>query len=361
MKQFKWFCFMALVAVWTSCGSAKKTVVEDPGLKALLGDKDYAMLSASDKYEIAEYFTRRGNMERARAVYEDIITQNPGVIGIKYKLAQLYLQMDTVTFPVKNDKGHVEWVVKSGKELGESVIEEIQQQDPTFLPVYSDLMIINMERQDTGKVRQIYQTARQMDQGFNQGDYRVGYLTIFDLTNANRFQEGQTTVRKAKKMFYELYDAYKQLGNIQKVQGMDTLAYASYKKAFKIRTESADLFDAYYEMADVCYELYRKRNVEKYKEEALEYACQSLQFFPGYQPSVALLKSLAGLGTNENGKGIDTTALKAVEEYCRGIKATGKTTGALEQSVIPKSLFGSMIAESMQNDSEEKSSGNYTK
>ncbi len=298
-----------------SCGSSKKAAIDDPGLQALLGDKDYASLSAADKYEIAQYFMRRGNLNRARMVYEEILELAPSAVGVKYKLAMIYLKMDTVFF-VKYDKKNrpVSTSTADGPELGNEMIENIRSEHPDFLPIYSASIIRAMENEDTAAVRQIYAAAKEKDPAYSLGDYRLGYLSVWDISNSNRYSEGIAGMQKAQTTFQELYDAYKQLGNIQKVQGMDTLAYASYLKALKYRTEAFDLFDLYYEFADVCYEIYRKRNVEKFKIEALGYACQSLQHFAGYKPSVELIRSLSG----KTGKVVpDSVAVRDAEDYCR--------------------------------------------
>ncbi len=311
--------FLALfTAAWLmyACGSSKNAANEDPGLLALLGDKDYTSLSSADRYEIAQYLARRGNISRARMIYEDIIAQTPSAIGVKYKLAMIYLGMDTVYFTKMDKKNKpVETTMRIGTEVAGELFEEIKAQDPDFLPINSTMMIQAMMQEDTAQLRSVYRHAKDKDPTYSLGDYRIGYLSVWDLSNANRFTEGIEGIRKAQTTFKDLYEAYKQLGNIQKVQGMDTLAYASYQKALKYRTEAYDLFDLYYELADVCYEIYRNREVEKYKQEALDYACKSLNYFEGYKPSVVLIRSLTGKGGEEVA---DSVASREAEEYCRG-------------------------------------------
>lgn len=317
-KSIALFALLTAGIIIFACGSSKDAVVEDPGLLALMGDKDYASLSSADKYEVAQYLVRRGNVNRARIIYEDIIAQNPSAIGVKYKLAMLYLSMDTVVFATLDKKNRpVSTTIRLGPELADELFGEIKNQDPDFLPVYSTMMIQAMQKEDTAQIRSIYRMAKDKDQTYALGDYRIGYLTVWDLSNANRYTEGIDGVKKAQTTFRELYEAYKQLGNIQKVQGMDTLAYASYQKALKYKTEAYDLFDLYYEFADVCYEIYRNRGVDKYKDEALNYACMSLGYFNGYKPSVELIRSLTGKGLEQVP---DSVALKEAEGYCAGQK-----------------------------------------
>jgi tetratricopeptide (TPR) repeat protein len=315
----KIFAFLVLVTtaiIIFACGSSKDAVIEDPGLLALMGDKDYASLTSADKYEVAQYLVRRGNLNRARMIYEDIIAHTPSAIGVKYKLALIYLDMDTVYLTSTDQKKNITTTMRMGTELAGELFDEIKQQDPDFLPVYSTMLIHAMQQEDTAQIRGIYASAKLKDPTYSLADYRIGYLSVFDLSNENRYREGIESIKKAQTTFKDLYEAYKQLGNIQKVQGMDTLAYASYQKALKYRTESYDLFDLYYELADVCYELYRKRNVEQFKNESLEFACTSLRYFEGYKPSVELIRSLIGKGSDAVP---DSTAVKEADEYCKGV------------------------------------------
>lgn len=319
MKPFIFLALLVIsVMIFPSCGSSKKTAPIDPGLEALLGDKDYNALTPGDKYEIAQYFLRRGNINRARTVYEDILARIPSAYSIKYKLATLYLEMDTVYFITYDKKGRpVSAIFEMGSDLGTRIIEETRSNHPDFLPVYSTALILAMQKEDTGAIRKIYTTAKEKDPAYSLADYRVGYLSIWDLSNPNRYNEGIAAIKKAQTSFRELYEAYKQLGNIQKVQGMDTLAYASYQKALKYRTEAYDLFDLYYELADVCFELFRKRGVEKFKTEALDYACQSLQYFEGYKPSAELIRSITGKG----GEALpDSIVAREAAAFCRSYK-----------------------------------------
>ena len=315
-KLFAYLVLLSAGLIVLACGSSKNTVTEDPGLLALMGDKDYASLTSSDKYEIAQYLVRRGNLNRARMIYEDIISATPSAIGVKYKLALIYLDMDTVLLTTTDEKKKVTTSIRSGPELANELFNDIIQQDPDFLPVYSTMLIHAMQQEDTAQIRLKYASAKMKDPIYSLADYRIGYLSIFDFTNANRYNEGIESIKKAQTTFKDLYEAYKQLGNIQKVQGMDTLAYASYQKALKYRTEAYDLFDLYYELADVCYELFRKREVEHFKNESLDYACTSLRYFEGYKPSVELIRSISG----KVGETVaDSTAIKEADEICKGV------------------------------------------
>ncbi|HNI10763.1 MAG TPA: tetratricopeptide repeat protein, partial [bacterium] len=143
-----------------SCGTTRNSMLQDnPELIIALGGSSYTQLSDADKYDAAEYLVRKGQYENARVIFEDIITHNPGVVAVKYKLAQLYLKLDSVTFAEKTPKGDTYYFTKNGAELGEAVLREIYEKDPWFLPAYSELMMLEAKRQNYDGVKAIYEKA----------------------------------------------------------------------------------------------------------------------------------------------------------------------------------------------------------
>ncbi len=325
----------AVVAL--SCGHTEEVLLhEDTDLIVALGGAEYVNSTASEKYEAAEYLMRKGRMDNARAIYEDILTYDPRVVGIKYKLAMIYLKMDVVHFARRNAKGKKEYFEKNGKELGEAVLHEILDRDPWFLPVYSQLMILEADKKNLAEVKQLYEKAKALEDDFATSDYRVGFITLSNESNSSRFEEGKAYLQKGQKTYRDLYTSYKNLGGIQRVQHQDTLAIASFLKALENKSEAVDLFNVYYELANLNDSLYKEHKDAGSKQLALQYACASLQYFPGYTPSMKIIQKLANVGADSAGGG-----QTAVNDYCKTIiqaKDQIKVSDSTD-SVIPKSLL----------------------
>ncbi|MCK6544061.1 hypothetical protein L6Q79_15415 [bacterium] len=301
-----------------SCGTTRTSMLQDnPELIIALGGSSYTQLSDADKYDAAEYLVRKGQYENARVIFEDIITHNPGVVAVKYKLAQLYLKLDSVTFAEKTPKGDTYYFTKSGPELGEAVLREIYEKDPWFLPAYSELMMLEAKRQNYDGVKAIYEKAITKHKDFSTSDYRVGFLTMGNPDLADRFSEGMRMMEKGKKTYTDLYESYKSLGNIFNVQHKDTVAYNQLIRAISYRTEAIDIFSPYYHLADVCETLYQIKKEEHYKTMALQYACASLHYFPGYEPSVNVIRRLTGVAKDTSAD-FSKTYRAAAEAFCAG-------------------------------------------
>ncbi|MBX7152480.1 hypothetical protein K1X84_12625 [bacterium] len=341
MSKIQWIVLAALAFV-ISCGTTSQSFFgEDPELENLLKGEDYAALTVADKYEVAEYLMRKGDVEKARAIYEDIVTYNPGLIPIKYKLAKIYLSSGELTFTGKDEDGKNIHFTKNGKELGEAVLREIIEQDPSYLPAYSELIVVRMAAQDTQQASQLYHQVSGLDKTYISADYRVGYLEMLNESNASRFEDGIKAMRLGQKTYNDLYTSYKNLANIQKVQDLDTLAYQSYLKALEYRTEAADLFSVYHELADVCVKIWHNKKDESYKMLALEYACTSMDYFADYEPSVVLIKELTNIQPGVDTASTDTVSAykAAARDYCSSIGKSKTSVAGDKGTVIPKSYL----------------------
>jgi tetratricopeptide (TPR) repeat protein len=322
-----------------SCGSSVETLTkEDNDLIMALGGAEYALLTDAERYDAAEYLMRRGDITMARAIYEDIVTHNRQAVTVKYKLALIYLKMDAVEFTKKIKKGKLEKFTLNGKELGEKVLNEIVEQNPWYLPVYSQLMILEAERGNAEGVKKWYEKAKSLNEDYLSSDYRVGFLSMSDPLTV---EDGKKALIKGQKSFADLYLSYKSLGGIQKVQKLDTIALESFNKAVKTKTEALDLFFVYYEMATVCESLYKTREDENYRSRAIMYGCMSAQHFPKYKPSLVLVAKLADLPVAK-----DTTA--PLEAYQAAVSELAKTVipekdqivmSLSQETVIPESVL----------------------
>ncbi len=324
-----------------SCGSAPKTfLMEDEELREMFRADAYASLTDYDRYLMAEYLMSKGNVENARRVYEDIATYNPQATAIKFKLATIYLGMDSVSFTTKDEKDNPVTYKKNGAELGDALLHEILAENPKYLPVYSQLMIIAAEKQDSHAVSELYTAARMLDKGFNTADYRVGYLTMNSVSDESPFEHAKAYMVKAQKSYRDLYDSYKNLANIQRVQKQDSVAYKTFIKALDNRSEAIDLFSTYYELADVCRKIYKSHQDEKYMTMALKYSCLSLQHFPGYQPAMDLVRSLTSVSVTVD-SGVDSSAAmqEAMDGFCATVVPEEERVVVVPavESVIPKS------------------------
>lgn len=326
-----------------SCGSAPKSfLTEDQELMEMFRANEYARLTDYDRYMIAEYLVGKGQLDNARKIYEDIATYNPRVSAIKFKLALIYLGMDSVSFTMKDEEGNQVVFRKSGQELGEALLNEVLQENARFLPLYSQLMIMNVERQDTQVVSALYSKARELDKNFNAADYRVGYLIMNSKSDADPYGNAKSYMVKARKSYKDLYDSYKNLANIQRVQKQDSIAYKTFIKALETRSEAVDLFSTYYELADVCRHLFKTQDDVHFKEQALKYACLSLQHFPGYQPALDLIESLEPVLVTVD-SGLDSIAAReaGIDALCSSMIAEEERVivTPTSESVIPKSML----------------------
>jgi len=334
-----WICLAVVYTI--SCGSSKQVISnEDRELALLLGTTDYASLTSTDKYDLGEYLMRRGSTDKGRQVFEDVLTHNPKMTFLKYKLALIYLDKDTVRFTTRDEKGNVSSIIKNGHELGEAVLKEIAEEDPSFLPVYTELILLMISHKDTAGAGSLYDKAMTLDKNFSAADYRVGIVAMKSTTNANALVDAQSYFSKAQQTYHDLFESYKNLANIQKVQNQDSVAYKSYLKSLEYRCEAGDLYSAYFEFADVCSELYGQRKEDRYKDSALVYACRSLNCFPSYTPSLILIHELTGPRTAADSL-LDPLKLEApANAYCSSIGESKITsTSGGKESVIPKSIL----------------------
>lgn len=343
-----------------SCGSSGEALIkEDTDLIEALGGAEYAMLTDAERYDAAEYLMRKGDAETARAIYEDIVTHNRRAVTVKYKLAMIYLGKDRIEFLKKTEKGKVEKFYLNGKELGEKVLLEIAEQDPWYLPVYSQLMILEAGKGNIEGVKKWYDKARALDDDYATSDYRVAVLTM---TNTSNVDEGKQLLIKGQKSFSDLYQSYKNLGNIQKVQHQDTLALETLDKAAHTKLEAVDLFSIYYDMAYISARLYKARNDEKYKTQAIMYGCISVQYFPHYKPALTLVKELAGIEVpgSDSAAVVTETMLSAyqtaVSEYAKNIipEKNRIQMSTSEETVIPESILIDQWAEKQKELSKKK-------
>ena len=361
MKKIYALALMLLGAVLASCGSTnEKLIKEDTDLIVALGGAEYASLTDAEKYDAAEYLMRKGDSETARAIYEDLVTHNRRAVTVKYKLAMIYLNRDQVEFLKKDEKGRIVKFNLNGKELGEKVLREIAEQDPWYLPVYSQLMVIEAGRSNTEAVKQWYDKASALNGDYATSDYRGAVLTMSD---ASRLEEGKQLLINAQKSFSDLYVSYKNLGNIQKVQHQDTLALETLEKAAKTKTEAADLFSVYYDMAFISARLYKTRNDEDYKSKAILYGCMSAQYFPMYKPALMLVKDLAGLEVASDSSGASLAAYQtAVSDYSKTVipEKDKIVMSTSDETVIPESLLIDEWAERQKENAKKKPGSNKT-
>ncbi len=357
MKKIN-FVILIIPFFLLSCGSSSEMVIkEDTDLIMALGGAEYAALSDSERYEAAEYLMRKGDTEMARAIYEDIVTHNRQVVAIKYKLAMMYLKMDQVDFLRKNPKGKVEKFTLNGKDLGEKVLNEIAEQNPWYLPVYSQLMILEAERGNTDGVNKWYDKAKELSSDYETSDFRVAVLTMSD---PSRAEEGKQLLIKGQKSFADLYQSYKNLGGIQKVQRQDTMAIETLSKAAKTKTEAVDLFAVYYDMATVSAHLYHTRKDDHYKTQAIQYGCMSAQYFPMYKPALTLVAELAGLPSDSAAglAGYQT----AVNELSKSVIPEKEqiTLSNSQETVIPESIMIDEWAAKQKETAKKKPGSNKT-
>lgn len=340
MKNIIYFLAVFSLTFIISCGaSSEKLIKEDTDLIVALGGAEYASLTDAEKYDAAEYLMRKGDVETARAIYEDIVTHNRRAVTVKYKLAVIYLKSDQVEFLKKDEKGRIVKFTLNGKELGEKVLREIAEQEPWYLPVYSQLMIVEAGHGNIEAVKQWYDKASVLNQDYATSDYRGAVLTMSD---ASKIDEGKQLLIKGHASFSDLYESYKNLGNIQKVQHQDTIALATLGKAANTKTEAVDLFSIYYNMASVSARIYKARNDEHYKTQAILYGCMSAQHFPLYKPALMLVKDLAGLEVTGDSSGVTLAAYQAaVSEYAKTVipEKDQIQMSASEETAIPESLL----------------------
>lgn len=341
MNKIVWTLLCMSGLFFFGCGSSKETFTfNDPELEALFQGTDYKSLTDAARYNIGMYYLNHDDSSNGRAVLEDIITYNPHIPAIKFHLAKIYLSMESVTFNVKNEEGDAGQIVRNGREIGEAVLREIIQNDPGYFPAYTELMMLAVDNEDTTAFSSLYNRASEGEKSYLGSDYRIGYLTLLDKENENRFEEAKKYFASARKTYAELYDSYKNLGDIQRVQFQDTLAYKSYKKAIEYQSEAHDLFLVYYHLAEVCMKIYADRNDERYRAEALEYACRSLTRFPGYAPSLSIIRSNAGVQSRADSAKAPVEYAVSFHNYCEGQFGGMKIPSMAESaSVIPRSIF----------------------
>lgn len=341
MNKIVWTLVCLSGLFFFGCGSSKETFsFNDPELEALFQGSDYKSLSDAARYSIGMYYLKHNDSSNGRAVLEDIITYNPRIPAIKFQLAKIYLTMESVRFNAKNEEGDTGEIVRNGREIGESVLREIIEEDPAYYPAYSELMMLAVANQDTATFSSLYTVASAGEKSYLGSDYRIGYLTLLDQENENRFEEAENYFVSARKTYAELYDSYKNLGDIQRVQFQDTLAYKSYKKAIEYQSEAVDLFMVYHNLADVCMKIYTVQKDERYRTEALEYACRSLTRFPGYAPSLSIIRALGGVSSRADSSKAPVEYAASFHTYCEGQYADMKIpVMAGNSSVIPRSVF----------------------
>ena len=339
MKTINLLLVGVILGCLTSCGSTGEALIkEDTDLIMALGGAEYASLTDAEKYDAAEYLMRKSEVELTRAIYEDIVTHNRQAVAVKYKLAMIYLNKGQVEFLKKDEKGKIVKYSLNGKELGEKVLNEIAEQNPWYLPVYSQLMILEAGRGNIEGVKKWYDAAKNLNDDYATSDYRVAVLTLSDPAG---LEEGKRLLVKGHKSFTDLYESYKNLGGIQKVQHQDTIAIETFAKAVKTKTEAVDLFSVYYDMAAISSRLYKTRNDENYKTQAIQYGCMSVMHFPMYKPALMLVTELAGLQVTSDSISSLTPYQFTVSEYAKTVipeKEQIPMSASLE-TVIPESLL----------------------
>ncbi len=328
-----------------SCGSSKDTsYATDPELEALFQGSDYKSLTDAARYDIAQYFLKHHDSTNGRAILEDIATYNSYVSSVKYQLARIYLLEETITFAAKTEKDEGGQIVRNGKELGESILKEILGESPDFMAAYSDLMMLALQRGDTTSFEDYYRQASEREKTFLASDYRIGYLTVQDRENPKSWDEGTQVFRKAKDTYLELYESYKNLGDIQRVQFLDTMAYRSYRKALEYPTEAYDLFLVYYHLSEVSARIYEARGDSRYRSEAVEYACRSLSLFPGYTPALSMIRRLANVQSAADSVKSPAEYASPFQSYCTAqhsdMKIQSVTTNP---GAIPRSIYRETI------------------
>ena len=347
-------CSVYLVAVLLSgCSSGPILLKESEDLVVALGGNAYAELSDAERYDAAEYLRRKGDIETARHIFEDIVTHNPRLVAAKFKLAMIYQQMGQVTFYKLDEKGKMTSYETSGSDLSVAVLKEIAEQDPWYLPVYSQFMILEAAKQNEDGVKEWFEKAKEKDKDYKTSDYQVGVLTIQDEANPNRYEEGHALLIKGQKSYRDLYESYKNLGNIQKVQHQDSLALLQLLEAAKKKTEAVDLFSVYFDIATVSERMYKLRNDEKYKDQSLHYAALAMERFPGHGPAVKLIAQLAGISAQPDSGGDSLKGLTvAVNAYRESIlKPEERIPVSLgSTTVIPPSI----LMDQYQKDQEEQ-------
>jgi len=341
MCKIGWTSLILFGFFVSACGSSKKSFFSsDPELEALFQGSDYKSLSDASRYNIAMYYLKHNDSSNARAVFEDIITYNSHIPAIKFQLAKMYFESETVTFNAKDEKGDAGQVVRNGHEIGETLLKEIIDEDSTYFPAYTELMMLAAKNEDTLSFSTLYGKASARERSYLGSDYRVGYLTLLDKENENRFTEALDYFAKGRRTYAELYDSYKSLGDIQRVQGQDTLAYKSYKKAIEYQSEAVDLFMVYSNLSEVCMKIFSTQKEDRYKAEALQYACRSLTRFPGYSQSLSIIRALSGVQSRADSLKSPADYAAPFHSYCEsqhdGIKIQAIAGGT---SVIPRSLF----------------------
>lgn len=360
MKKIYALAITLFSAYLISCGSTSESLIkEDTDLIMALGGAEYASLTDAEKYDAAEYLMRKNDVELARAIFEDIVTHNRMAVTVKYKLAMIYLKKDQVEFLRKNEKGDIEKYTLNGIDLGEKVLNEIAEQNPWYLPVYSQLMILEAGRGNIEGVTKWYEAAKNLNDDYATSDYRVAVLTLSDPAG---LEEGKRLLDKGHLSFADLYESYKNLGGIQKVQHHDTIAIETFAKAAKAKTEAVDLFRVYYDMAAIAARLYKARNDENYKTQAIQYGCMSAQLFPMYKPSLMLVSELAGLQVVADSAAPLAAYQTAVNEYGKTVipEKDQIQMSASTETVIPESLLIDEWAERQKETVKKKPGTNKT-
>lgn len=238
----------------------------------------------------------------------------------------------------RNEKGDVVKFTLNGKDLGEKVLNEIAEQNPWYLPVYSQLMMLEAGRGNIEGVKKWYDAAKNLNDDYATSDYRVAVLTLSDPAGLD---EGKRLLAKGHKSFSDLYESYKNLGGIQKVQHQDTIAIETFAKAANAKTEAVDLFSVYYDMATISARLYKTRNDENFKTQAIQYGCMSAQLFPMHKPSLMLVAELAGLQVAADSAAPLAAYQTAVSEYAKTvipekdqIQMSNSTDTAIPESLL---------------------------
>ena len=360
MKTINLFLLAFILGYLVSCGSTSETLIkEDTDLIMALGGAEYASLTDAEKYDAAEYLMRKNDVETARAIYEDVVTHNRQAVTVKYKLAMIYMDKDQIEFLKKDEKGRIVKFSLNGKELGEKVLREIAEQNPWYLPVYSQLMILEAGRGNIEGVKKWYDTAKNLSEDYATSDYRVAVLPLSDPAG---LEEGKRLLAKGHKSFSDLYESYKSLGGIQKVQHQDTIAIETFTKAAKAKTEAVDLFSVYYDMAAISARLYKARNDDHFKTQAILYACMSAQLFPMHKPSLMLVAELAGLQVVSDSAAPLAAYQTAVGEYAKtSIPEKDQIQmSASNETVIPESILMDEWVLKQKDTSKKKPGSNKT-
>lgn len=341
----KSFILLIFVVLLSACSANKEVTLNyNRDLILALGGNSYATLSDAERYRAAEYLFRKGDFENARAFYEDILTYNPSVVALKYRLAQIYRTMDSVRFSEKNEKGQTTYYKRQGKELSVAVMAEIYDHDPWFYPIHGELMLEEIQNKNAEKAKALYDSAQVINKFFAISDYRTAFVTLGQEDNTNRFEEAASLLKSGRQTYSDLYDAYKNLGNIFSVQNKDTASYTQLSKAVLTRSEAVDLFDAYAQLAHVCEKLYFEKNEERYKDEAMLNAAISMQYFPGYLPAAKVISKLQLLNITQDSANPDSNyalveaAMSHVADLDIPVKDRIKF-GSGYTPIIPKSIL----------------------